>query len=262
MTDSARGRVRRAAVASAVEPGPRLASEQQIVDRIFVAVTEHRLPAGTKLPEIALCEAFAVGRARVRRALLMLAERGIVELHSNRGAFIASPSPEEARDVFQARRAIEPTIVANAVERITDGQVAALVRHVDRELAASRRARRHEAIRLSGQFHVKLAQFAGNAVLTRFLGELVARSSLIIGLFGSPRISLCSEGEHRTIIEAIVARDAARATGLMVDHLHHIESELELAARGEDAIDVRKVLSLDLQPAARRRRASARPATP
>ena len=100
----------------------------------------------------------------------------------------------------------------------------------------------YEAIRLSGRFHVKLAEFGGSPVLTRFVEELVARSSLIIGLFGSNRISFCSEDEHSALIEAIANRDADRATNLMIHHLNDIESELELTNKAEAMIDVRKIL--------------------
>jgi DNA-binding GntR family transcriptional regulator len=217
-------------------------SEQTIADRIFWAVMEHRLPPGTKLPENVLCETFGTSRMRIRRAFVMLAEREVVVLQSNRGAFVASPSPEEAKDVFGARRAIEPIVVKNAVERIKDSQVATLRHHVDKELAAGKSGKRHEAIRLSGRFHVRLAEFGGSPVLTRFIEELVARSSLIIGLFGSHHISLCSEDEHSALIEAIARRDADRAISLMIHHLNHIESELELTDRAELMIDIRKVL--------------------
>ena len=64
--------------------------ESDIVERIFDAVIEQRLPPGTKLSESALCDAFGVGRMRIRRSLLLLASREVVELHANRGAFVAS----------------------------------------------------------------------------------------------------------------------------------------------------------------------------
>ena len=57
--------------------------EEIIVDRIFEAVVEQRLPAGTKLSESALCDAFGVGRMRIRRALLHLASREIGGPHPN-----------------------------------------------------------------------------------------------------------------------------------------------------------------------------------
>jgi len=216
--------------------------ELGIVSRIVSAVMEHRLPPGTKLPENALCETFGASRARIRRALLMLAGRGVVILHSNRGAFVASPSPEEARNVFAARAAVEPTILRNVVGRIADSEVAELRTHVAREVGAAAAGQRHEAIRLSGSFHIRLADLGGNPLLARFVEELVARTSLIIGLFGSPGISSCSETEHGALIKAIAARDADQAADLMLRHLAHIEAELRLNDKPKETIDVRRVL--------------------
>jgi len=225
--------------------GKASAPEQGIVDRIVSAVMEHRLPPGTKLPERALCDAFGASRARVRRALLMLAGRGVVVLHSNRGAFVARPSPEEARNVFAARAAVEPSIVRSVVTRILDGEVDELRDNVAREAGAATAGRRHEAIRLSGSFHIRLAELGGNPVLTRFVEELVARTSLTIGLFGSPQILSCSETEHGALIRAIAARDPDRAANLMLDHLAHVEAELKLNDRSAEAIDVRRILGVE-----------------
>jgi DNA-binding GntR family transcriptional regulator len=216
-------------------------TERGIAERIISAVMEHRLPAGTKLAENVLCETFGVSRARIRRVLLILAEREVVELHSNRGAFIASPTRQDARSVFQARCTIEPPIIRTAIQRISDAQIRILRRHVEQEAAAAKAHNRHDMIRLSGMFHVILADFAGNPVLRRFVEDLVTRSSLIIGLFGSPHLSTCSEDEHGALIEAIKRRDADRAPGLMLDHLNRIERELALHASGDLAVDLKEI---------------------
>ena len=219
------------------------ASEQEITDRIFAAVIEQRLPPGTKLSENVLCDAFGTSRARIRRALLMLAQREVVELQSNRGAFVARPSAENARHVFAARRAIEPTVIRDAAERITKAQLTALRGHVRAETTAQAAGQRHEAIRLSGVFHVRLAEIGGNPVITRIVAELVARTSLIIGLFGAASTS-CSEGDHRLLLAAIAARDPDGAAQLMTRHLSHIEKDLELADAAAAPIDVRAVLAV------------------
>ena len=216
------------------------ASEQEITDRIFSAVMEQRLPPGTKLSENILCEAFRASRARIRRALLILAERGVVELRSNRGAFVANPSADNARHVFAARRAIEPAIVREAVQHITDEQLSRLGDHIEGEAVAQATARHREAIRQSGAFHVRLAEIGGNPVLARMLAELVARTSLIIGLFGASSTS-CSEGDHRKLLEALSDRDADRAAELMVRHLDHIEKDLQLVDVRPARTDVRAV---------------------
>ena len=60
---------------------------------------EQRLAPNTKLSEASLCETFNVGRMHVRRALLLLSSQGIIDLHSNRGAYVACPDKSEAQDI-------------------------------------------------------------------------------------------------------------------------------------------------------------------
>ena len=104
--------------------------EEEIVERIFEAIIDQRLPPGTKLSEAALCEAFGVGRMRIRQSLLLLASREVVELQPNRGAFVASPSAEQAREVFEARLMIEPNVARLAAERASDDDLGMLERHL------------------------------------------------------------------------------------------------------------------------------------
>src|SRR5688572_14525641 len=85
--------------------------EDAIYERLLAAIFEHRLPPGTKLGEDRLAAIFGVSRARIRRVLPRLAHEGLVTLEPNRGAFVAKPTVMEARDVFEARRLIEPGIL-------------------------------------------------------------------------------------------------------------------------------------------------------
>ena len=203
--------------------------EEQIVEQIYEAVIEQRLPPGTKLSESALCEAFGVGRMRIRRSLLLLASREIVELHSNRGAYVSSPTPDQAREVFEARRSIEPSIIRIGVDRVTAANITELRRHLEREDKAHGDGDRRQAIRLSGEFHVKLANTAGNAIMTRMVKELVTRTSLIIGMFGRPGTTNCPDTEHHQLLDLFAAGDHKTASELMRSHLEHIEADLDLA---------------------------------
>ena len=213
-------------------------AEEDIVESIFEAVVEQRLPPGTKLSESALCEAFGVGRMRIRRALLLLASREIVDLHANRGAFVASLTPQQAREVFEARLALEPTIARLAVERATAADIVALTDHLKMEHAAHHEHSRQEAIRLSGQFHLLLAQISANSVMLRMMKELVTRTSLIIGIFGAPSVTNCRDDDHEQILRAFKARDAQAAADLMTEHLRVIEGSLELGQKKGGAIDL------------------------
>jgi DNA-binding GntR family transcriptional regulator len=204
------------------------ASDDQIAERIFAAVMERRLRPGAKLSESALCEAFGVGRARIRPILVKLGERGVVTLHPNRGAFVSSPSPEEAREVFEARRMIERSVVENVARRISAKQVKMLRAHIADERLADAAGDRREAIRLSGLFHVKLAEVNGNPVITRIVEQLVARTSLIIALFASRMSLSCSDVDHIQLLDAISKGDGALAAQLMDSHLEHVGGELDI----------------------------------
>jgi DNA-binding GntR family transcriptional regulator len=116
---------------------------------------------------------------------VVLAGRGVVTLHPNRGAYVSSPSSTEAREVFEARRAIERSVVLSAATGIDERALHELRTNSRAGAAAEASGDRRESIRLSGQFHIRLAEIAGNSVLTKYLEELVARTSLIIGLYAS-----------------------------------------------------------------------------
>jgi DNA-binding GntR family transcriptional regulator len=113
-----------------------------------------------------------------------------------------------------------------------------LAQHLRQEHDANVQGRRHEAIRLSGQFHTLLAQIAGNAVLLRMMKDLVTRTSLIIGIFGGPGAANCRDDDHQQIVDALLANDGQSAVDLMTAHLHHIASHLDLEARSSNSVDL------------------------
>ena len=202
--------------------------EKAIVDHVYEALIDQRLAPGTKLSESAMCEAFGVGRMRVRRALLLLSNRQLVDLVPNRGAYVARPTAKQARDIFQARLLIEPSIARFAVEQASTAQLKRLEAHLLKESAAHQSANRGEAIKLSGQFHTALAEMAGNSVLEHTVKDLVTRSSLIIGMFGHAGVVNCRDDEHAGLVQAFRSGDANLAHDLMALHITHIKDHLEL----------------------------------
>ena len=137
---------------------PRSSVEKLIVDRIYRAVMEQRLSPKTKLSESKLCETFGVGRMHVRRALLLLSSEGIIDLHSNRGAYVSSPNQKEANEVFEARLMIEPPLIKKLAGSISKVELKDLSDHLEQEHHARQKDDRTDLIRLSGEFHVKLAE--------------------------------------------------------------------------------------------------------
>ncbi|MCX2721089.1 GntR family transcriptional regulator [Roseibium salinum] len=227
----------RAAAIAKIHP-----EEQLIVDRIYSAVMERRLAPRTKLSEAALCETFGVGRMRVRRALLLLGSQGIVDLQSNKGAYVSCPSADDAREVFEARLLVETGIVRKLASEISPPAVDVLSRHITLEDEARQRQARTDIIRLSGEFHVQLAKANGNTLLARVVRELVTRTSLIVGLFGTNRKITCPEDEHCQIVAAIVDGNADLAAQRIRHHLEHIENGLELDRSRRPDTDIARIL--------------------
>ena len=200
----------------------------EMYERIYVAILEHRLHPGTKLGEERLADIFGVSRAKVREVLARLAHEQIVELYPQRGAFIAKPSIEQARDVFEARRLIEPAILRRLIDTMTPERVGRLRQHLELEVDARRRDDKRAVIRLSGEFHTLAAELAGNSALARSMRELCMLTCLTIFLYDAPTATSCRSDEHTLIVDAIAKRDRARAEKLMLEHLNHIEGSLNL----------------------------------
>lgn len=211
-------------------PSPDTAADRvsAIHDAILLAVVEQRLPPGLKLPEDQLAGHFSVSRTLVRGALRSLAQDGIVVLARHRGASVASPGPQDARDLFEARRVIEAVTTARAAENATASDLSGLAAILDEGRAALSDGDRGRAIRLSGDFHVRIAGIARQSVLEGFLAELVVRSSLVIALYGHRGRSDCGDHDHQHLVEALRRRDGAGAVALMTAHLHDIEADLDL----------------------------------
>jgi DNA-binding GntR family transcriptional regulator len=207
---------------------------EEIYEQIYVALLEHRLVPGTKLAEERLAAIFGASRARVRDALSRLAYEQIVDLHPKKGWFVAKPSVDQARDVFEARRLIEPAVMRRLTREITPEKLTQLRDHLRLEMDARSRDDKRAIIRLSGEFHNLAAALAGNSSFTRSLRELSTLTCLVILLYNAPISVSCRADEHTGIIEAIAQGDADKAAQLMLDHLHHIEGALNLNVADEE----------------------------
>lgn len=204
-------------------------ADQRLYRAVLESVMNRRLPPGTKLPEVALCELFGVGRTVVRRVLQALAHDHIVELRHNRGAVVATPSPEETRQVFEARRGIEATILRLAIARATEDDLRQLQRHLDQEAQEWPRGDQAAWAGLASGFHRMLAQLAANPYLERYLAEIVSRCSLIVSLYEPPGHADCEHAEHRAIVERMAARDTDGAIEMMEQHLAVLERNICLS---------------------------------
>ena len=217
---------------------PATGSTQRIVESVTAAVIGRRLMPGTKLSEQKIADIFKVSRTVVRQALHQLSRDRLVVLEPARGAFVATPSVEEARQVFEVRQILETALTRRLCAVITDVQVARLRRHLEAEQAAVSNTDVPGRTRLLADFHVVLAQMLGNNVLAQLLTDLLTRSSLIALMYQSSHSAEASLAEHVAIVDAFERRDVKAAVRLTIEHLEHVENNLRLNPRQADLAQV------------------------
>lgn len=204
-------------------------SDDEIHQRFIEAIIDQRLLPGTKLVEDKLGQAFGVSRTRVRQVLIRLAQEQVVTIEPNKGATVAQPSIEDAREVFEARALVEGVLVGRFVERATADDLKALEACIEAEESARREGDQAAALRLSGRFHLMIAEVAAHQTFARMLAMLISRTSLILmsyaplarserqSLAGVPArwVDACRCAAHRGVLTAL--REARRPGSGVVD---------------------------------------------
>ena len=224
---------------------------------IHLAIVEHRLSPGTRLPEAHLAHVFGVSRTLVRQALQHLAHDHLVVLEPNRGARIAEPSIDEVRQLYEVRRLIECNMLAEGASRITRARLAALRRKVASEAQANARGDTLASMQLAGAFHLDLAEALGNRILVDILGELIARGNVAIALYEQRGRDICRCDEHRQIVRLLMAGETAAAVSALRRHLLEIGESLTAARPPRGPVNLREVLGrAPVKPARKDRRAS------
>jgi DNA-binding GntR family transcriptional regulator len=220
-------------------------TDQAVYEAIFRAILEGRLKAGTKLAEKPLAEIFAVSRERIRKVLQRLGAERRLEMIPNRGARVPRPTLEDVRSVYEAHRIVEAGVVAQLVKIIDDVFLARLDAHLAEERIAAERGDRAASVKLSGAFHLLLVDRLGNPDLSRFLRDLLSRSSVMVSVYEEAAQSICGVDEHRMIVEALRARDAERAVEVSRHHFLHVEERLHFEGEEAEAPDLAAVFGQD-----------------
>jgi DNA-binding GntR family transcriptional regulator len=213
----------------------------QIYRALRHAIMEQALAPGAKLPEDAIGERFGASRTIVRHALGQLAAEGLVELRRNRGAVVAMPAWEEARDIFDIRLGLERLVMSRLAGRLNQKQIAQLKSHVAEEERA-RGANEPLSIRLATEFHIVLANMTGSPVIARYVSEISSRCGLILALYSRPHSSECAVSEHLAVIDALVAGDVDAAVRVMESHLEAVANRALIMPSTRKSLELSDIL--------------------
>lgn len=218
-------------------------TDQAVYDAIFRVILEGKLKAGTKLAEQPLADIFAVSRERIRKVLQRLGAERRLEMIPNRGARVPRPTLEDVRSVYEAHRILEAGMIPQLIKRMDNAFLSQLDAHLAQERLAAERGDRAASVKLSGAFHLLLVDKLGNPDLSRFLRDLLSRSSVMVSVYESAAQSICGVDEHGAIVEALRSRDAAQAVEVSRRHFLHVEERLHFEGEAVAVPDLAAVFA-------------------
>jgi GntR family transcriptional regulator of vanillate catabolism len=217
---------------------PRLVDEA--VSRLRDSIVDGTLPAGTRLPQVALATELNVSRTPLREALRVLESEGLLRTSdNNRTVEVVTVTADDLREMYELREVIDGLAAKLAATNGLSAEYEGRARHLLDELAESsepydpvRRNRAHAA------FHELIAEASGNSKVRSF-APLIRTSSAVLYL---PLIRETSEAtlatqtykqildeaqsQHQQIFEAVVAGDPEAAQDAA---RRHIQRTLRLA---------------------------------
>jgi DNA-binding GntR family transcriptional regulator len=193
---------------------------QEVAERLRQRIFAHELTPGTWIDEQKLAEEYGISRTPLREALKVLASEGLVDLRPRRGCYVTEISRQDTDDLFPLIALLEGRCAAEAVKRAKPADISAL-KAIHEQLESAARDGRIDAFFESNQeFHKKIQELSGNRWLLSVVQDLrkVLKLSRLHSLSLEGRLQQ-SLDEHRLIMAALQAGDAAKAEKLMHDHL-------------------------------------------
>lgn len=225
--------------------GPRTADTADSLHARLVAgirdiIVRGELPDGTRIPEAALCQRFAVSRTPLREALKSLASEGLVTLRPNRGAVVAPLDPPVLAEVFEAKGALERFIGLAAADRADRTDMQALESlHADLCAAAAiRDADLYSDV--NAAFHERMADAAGNRQVRQIYATLQAQVRRARHAVNhDPARIAASLAEHEAIMAALRVRARLDLSERLAQHnaatAHAILAQFGTAQDGNGA---------------------------
>ncbi|OON81776.1 GntR family transcriptional regulator [Streptomyces tsukubensis] len=205
------------AVPKLERPGP---LRERVYEALLELITVRALQPGQHLVESELAGHLGVSRQPVREALQRLNTEGWVDLRPAQGAFVHEPTEEEADQLLTVRTLLEAEAARLAAAGAAPAGVTALELLCDKGEKAVEDGDVDLVVATNAEFHAKVMELAGNVVL----GELAAQVDRRVRWYYTPvarQRGKQSWIEHRTLIEAIAARDGGRAGQIMREHTEH-----------------------------------------
>jgi DNA-binding GntR family transcriptional regulator len=212
------------------------APEGTLLEQLEDEIVSGALKPGTHLGEVALAARLGVSRTPLRSALALLAERGMVRIVPNVGAFVAEINPAEVAELFLVRRELEGL----AAELVCKRWNPALAKKL-RELADNYKEHRlagdyYETRQANCNFHRAIVDASGCNALAETITRmrLIVRSEMARHPFEDRLGSTPAEKAvtHYDMIKALASGDPSKARVAAQQHLDQVRLRVEQLVGG------------------------------
>jgi DNA-binding GntR family transcriptional regulator len=207
----------------------------EAVTALREAIIMGELPPGAPLRLEELADSLGMSISPIREAIRYLETVGLAEHVAYRGARVTGLDPEDMRDVYEVRVALEVPAVRHAAERFTAADETAARSVLDELDRAYRRRDQRTIVHGNTRFHTALAAASGSRWLQRLLQpafETSERYGAAVLRAGRTQKTMAIEAAgHREILAACAAHDPGAAERALREHLRVFEETFDTAIR-------------------------------
>ncbi|MBC9926524.1 MULTISPECIES: GntR family transcriptional regulator [unclassified Leucobacter] len=206
-------------------------SPAQIAQALRTRILALEIAPGSPLREVAVAEAFGCSRRTAREALMTLGHEGIVRHERNRGASVRSFTRLDVQDLYRVRRTLEAQgarACRTAPQELLDN-----VRDAYARLEAAARTGQDSPAHAFAdvEFHASVIALLGSPRIDAFFANLSVEMVYAIRLLHRDEVESAvgvSEAlaDHRSIADAIVARNSTLARREVLAHVAENEARL------------------------------------
>ncbi len=189
---------------------------QQIRSKILA--DEYR--PGQKLSETQLSVEHNCSRTPIREILQRLENDGLIIIKPKSGTYVKNETQKDFVDLMQVRAALESLAFSLSIENLKDRDMAKLEKlKADMDsLIEKEPIDMMKFAQIHYQFHLKIVQMSGNALLTQMFERLNLRSSHMFYHMMEKKLAIITQNEHQTIVNHIKSRNR-EAIDFIRDHL-------------------------------------------
>ncbi len=200
---------------------------ERVYNQLRNMIITGKINAGQRLVETTVAARMGVSRTPVREALHKLGLENLVQPIPRVGYIVNDMSEYDVEDLFTTRGAIEQLAARSALEKITDEELQKLERNLARTDQCLGAGQTAKMVELDMEFHEIICRASRSKRLHQIAQMLrehmmkFRKTCLHIN-----EIAEAAGADHREILEAFQAKDAARLDRAMAAHVEHTKKDI------------------------------------